>query len=181
MAPVPAPPATAPAKVQQPAKTAAPTVPGGLAPTPAGPAPTAKTAVPPPAAGPSWIEPADPAAERQTETPVAPDVAARFPLPSWAKTEIPRQVPGIALKVRRITDPTRPEERASLALAFESIGSGTTELIDDGPLADSDFRLRGDTRLLRAGAGRRPILRLEHPRIDIIKNQAPSFWSRASI
>jgi serine/threonine-protein kinase len=79
------------------------------------------------------------------------------------------------LKVRRINDPSKPEERASLASAFESIGSGTTELIDDGPLADSDFRLRGDVRLLRAADGRRPILRLERPRLDVIKNQGAVF------
>jgi serine/threonine-protein kinase len=122
-----------------------------------------------------WTEPADPVAERVPETPIAPEIATRFALPAWARTAIPHAVPGIALKVRRINDPTRPEERASLASAFESIGSGTIELIDDGPLADSDFRLRGDVRLLRAGAGRRPIIRLEHPRLDIIKNQGALF------
>ncbi len=132
-------------------------------------------APPQPAAAPNWIEPADPVAERVPETAVAPDVAARFPLPAWAKTEIPKQVPGIALKVRRINDPTRPEERPSLASAFESIGSGTTELIDNGPFADSDVRLRGDVRLLKAGPGRRPIIRLERPRLDVIKNQGAVF------
>ena len=49
------------------------------------------------------------------------------------------------------------------------------EVLDDGPLADSDFRLRGDVRLLRAAAGRRPIVRLEHPRLDVIKNQGALF------
>jgi serine/threonine-protein kinase len=170
------PPAPAPAKVQQTPAPARPAVPAATNSGAAAPAPTAKAATPPaPAAGPTWIEPADPVAERVPETAVASDVAARFPLPAWAKSEVPTQVPGFALKVRRITDPTRPEERPSLALAFESIGSGTIEVIDDGPLADSDFRLRGDVRLLRAGAGRRPIIRLEHPRIDIIKNQGAIF------
>ena len=179
-APVPVaeqpPPAPLPAKVQQPPAPVVPVAPVAASSGPAVPAPAAKAAVPPqPAAGPPWTEPADPVAERVPDTAVAAEVAARFVLPAWARTEIPKQVPTVALKVRRITDPTRPEERASLALAFESIGSGTTEVIDDGPLADSDFRLRGDVRLLRGATGRRPILRLEHPRIDIIKNQGALF------
>ena len=39
----------------------------------------------------------------------------------------------------------------------------------------SDVRLRGDVRLLKAGPGRRPIIRLERPRLDVIKNQGAVF------
>jgi serine/threonine-protein kinase len=114
--------------------------------------------------------------EKVAETPVAPEVAARFALPAWARSPIPQTVPrGSLLHVRRINDPTKSDERPSLSLAFEAIGSGIIELIDDGPIADSDFRLRGDLKILRAAPGRRPIVRLEHPRLDIIRNQGAMF------
>jgi serine/threonine-protein kinase len=132
--------------------------------------------VPAPALAANWTEPADPVPVKVAETPVAADVAARFALPAWAREPIPQTVPrGNLLRVRRIIDPSQPEERPSLSLAFSAIGSGTTELLDNGPMADSDFRLHGDVRILRAAPGRRPILRLERPRLDIVRNQGALF------
>jgi serine/threonine-protein kinase len=165
-APTPQPPAGAPTQPGIPG--ASPTAPGAAAPKTASPAPVAPAA--------AWVEPADPAVEQAAETAVAADVAARFALPAWARSPVPQQVKGgHLLRVRRINDPGRPEERAGLAQAFEAIGNGTIELIDDGPLADSDFRLRGDVKLLRAVPGRRPIIRLEPPRLDVIRNQGALF------
>src|SRR5262249_15011171 len=139
-----------------------PGVPGTTAATPVAPRPA--PAAPP---APPWIEPTDPVVEKVAETPVAADVATRFALPVWARAPIPQTIPGGNMfKVRRIPDSSKPDERPSLSLAFESIGSGITELTDNGPFADSDFRLRGDVRVLRAAAGRRPIIRLERPRLD---------------
>jgi eukaryotic-like serine/threonine-protein kinase len=129
-------------------------------------------AVPPP----DWSEPGDLAVEPVAEAPVSPDLEASFALPAWAKAPIPQRLGGTSFKVRRISDPGNAQERPSLGSAFDStIGNGTTELIDDGPFLESDLRLHGDARLVRALEGRRPIVRLEPPKLPVIREQPALF------
>lgn len=124
---------------------------------------------------PAWVEPGDPDVEVPADLAIAPEVEARFPLPAWAKAPIPPRLTGNLLKVRRVNDPASSIEKASIGQAFEQIGSSTTELIDNGPFIETDLRMRGDAHLLRAGPGRRPILRIDRPRLDILKEQPALF------
>jgi serine/threonine-protein kinase len=138
--------------------------------------PGAVTSTPAPAATPSsWVEPADPAPAQVAEPPIAAESDARFALPAWAKAPIPQNIPGNFQKVRRINDPGNPQERSSISVSFEQIGSGTTEVIDNGPLLEPDLRLHGDARLLRGVPGRRPIVRPDHLRTEVFRDQPAIF------
>ena len=119
-----------------------------------------------PVAAPSssaWTEPTDVVVPPPAEPTFAADVESKFVLPPWATTPIPVRLTGNILRVRRISDPTNPQERASLSSAFESLGADTTELMDNGPFIESDLRLHGGGQLVRATQGRRPIVRLDKP------------------
>jgi serine/threonine protein kinase len=116
---------------------------------------------------PPWLEPADPAPERVGELTFAVGLEARF-LPDWAAAlaaSIPRP-PGKSVTVRRIPDPRDPDQRPSLRLALDVVGGGMVELADNGPFFEDDLRLVGDSRLIRARPGFRPIVAVERPRID---------------
>ena len=136
-------------------------------------APVAKAIVPPPAqrpprrrrTEPGWVEPAVPERTSDRNLRSQPTSPRGFPLPAWAKTAIPKQVPG-SRSSRSAGSPTRrrPEERPSLALALRVDRQRHDRIDRRRPLADSDFRLRGDVRAPPRRPGRRPIIRLEHPR-----------------
>jgi serine/threonine-protein kinase len=117
----------------------------------------------PPATAPvvKWEEPKD-------EEPVAAglprDSAAGAlgskQLPEWARLSVPERLPGKSVVVRRVAEPGDPATVPSLHWALESTVGGTVELADEGPLYVDDLHLSGDSRLIRARPGCRPIVRI---------------------
>jgi eukaryotic-like serine/threonine-protein kinase len=123
-----------------------------------------------------WDEPADldpPATGlEQRELPAA--AAAKY-LPDWARSSVPQRIDGPLLTVRRITDSTDPSIVPGLHRALDGHNGGTVELADEGPLLADDFRFTGDTRLIRARNGLRPIVRIERTTQDAVRKQAAVF------
>jgi serine/threonine-protein kinase len=123
-------------------------------------------------ARPAWREPVD----EIVPAPVDPSSSIRSRnLPDWARAVIPERISGPNVSVRRIADASDPSAFPLLAMAFNSNIGGTVELADEGPLFIDDLRLPGDSRLIRARPGFRPIIRILEPTLEIVRNQPGAF------
>jgi len=128
-------------------------------------------AVPAPASTPPpWVEPTDPASEVVAEVDYGPDFEARF-RPDWAAGEVTTHLPGKDTTVRRIPDPQDPDQKATLRAALDVIGGGTIEVTGNGPFFEDDLRMLGETRLIRAQPGFRPIVCVESPKLSVVRQQ----------
>ena len=138
---------------------------------PSRPIPTAKGAPATPRATTpmAWTEPVDPVLPSVPETSYGPAVEARF-VPEWAREEVPVRLDGPFVTVRRIPAPEDPDAVPTLRRALDVRG-GTVEIADDGPFVEDDLRVAGESRLIRARAGYRPIVRVEEPKIDFLKGR----------
>lgn len=116
-----------------------------------------------------WTEPSDPVLPSVPETSYGPDVEARF-VPDWIREEVPGRLDGPFVTVRRVPAPDDPGAVPTLRRAFDVKG-GTVEIADDGPFVEDDLRIAGESRLIRARAGYRPIVRIEEPKIDFLKGR----------
>ena len=85
------------------------------------------------------------------------DETLRQYLPGWALVSVPTQVEGPLLQVRRVAASREP---TSLRLALNET-RGTIEIADEGPFAINDFRIFGESRMIRARPGFHPILRID--------------------
>ena len=74
--------------------------------------------------------------------------------------------------VRRIADSSDPTIVSSLHRALDEHIGGTVELADEGPLAVDDFRITGETRLIRARPGFRPIVRIDRSGQESVRGQS---------
>jgi serine/threonine-protein kinase len=111
-----------------------------------------------------WREPVD-------DDPIPGDVAARSPLPEalrarlpeWART--PAQLPETRqIVVRRVPGPDDgPSIATTLLQALDNSEFGTVEVADQGPLVAEDLRTSGETKVVRARYGFRPIVRIGRP------------------
>ena len=63
------------------------------------------------------------------------------------------RIEGPFVVVRRIADSSDPTVVSSLHRALDGHIGGTVELADEGPLSVEDFRVAGETRLIRARTG----------------------------
>ena len=117
----------------------------------------------------AWTEPGDPVPPSVPETSYGPEVEARF-VPDWAREEVPDRLDGPFVTVRRVPAPDDPDAVPTLRRAFDVKG-GTVEIADDGPFLEDDLRVAGESRLIRARAGYRPIVRVEEPKIDFLKGR----------
>ncbi|HWD24029.1 MAG TPA: serine/threonine-protein kinase, partial [Acidimicrobiales bacterium] len=126
-----------------------------------------------PAPVPAWVEPADPVRETVTDTDFRADLESSF-LPDWAKPAIPDHMVGKSITVRRLVDPKDASQRPSLRVLYDVVG-GTVELADDGPFFENDLRISGESRLVRARAGYRPIVAVESPQLDVVRAQKAVF------
>ncbi len=120
-----------------------------------------------------WVEPAEPTPENVAEPVYTAEVEDRF-LPGWAKAPIPEKIGTNHLIVSRVVEAGNAAKKASLRAAFETIG-GTIEVRDNGPFNEDDLRLRGDSRLIRAAGGRRPIIAIEAPKLAVVIEQPGVF------
>ncbi len=116
----------------------------------------------------SWREPAD-VEESITKDDTAESDAGFKRLPEWARGVIPARIPGPWVEVQRITGASDVSAVASLHAALDRYLGGTIELGDEGPFPLDDFRVSGETRLIRAKAGRRAIIRIEGPTLEVAR------------
>jgi serine/threonine-protein kinase len=111
---------------------------------------------------PSWKEPEDPAPEVVAEPDLGPGVEARF-LPDWATSRGASAPPGKPVIVRRIPDAREPDQRSTLQSALEARGAETVELADNGPFFVDSLTFVGESRVIRARPGYRPVVAFERP------------------
>ena len=118
-----------------------------------------------------WVEPADPAPETVAESEFAPGVEDRY-IPDWARQPIPDRLGTMVVPVRRLRAPENGTERPNLRLGLDLIaGAATIELADDGPFCEDDLRIPGEARLVRARPGFRPIVKVEPPKLPVVREQ----------
>jgi len=110
-------------------------------------------------------EPIDPAPEVVPEAEYAREVLARF-RPDWAAADVPARLPGRLTTVRRVPDPADADQKPTLRAALDVVGGGTVEVADNGPFFESDLKVVGDARSLRARPGFRPVVCLQGSRLD---------------
>ena len=119
---------------------------------------------------PAPTEPIDGPPERAAEASYPAAVEARY-RPDWAALAVPGRLPGKVTTLRRIPDPRDADQKPTLRAALDVLGGGTIEVADDGPFFEDDWRLVGDSRAIRARPGFRPLISLEGPRNEALKQQ----------
>jgi serine/threonine-protein kinase len=112
-----------------------------------------------------WVEPEDnaPVPGEDRGSTGTPD--RRHQLPEWARAPFAARPDGPLVVVRRVAEAadTSPPTVPTLEMALDRapyIG-GTVEVADEGPLPVDELRVAGDSRLIRARPGFRPIVRIE--------------------
>lgn len=125
--------------------------------------PVALSAVPKPkqvvtVVEPPWVEPVDPVGPLVSDPETPPAVEAQY-LPDWVRTSTVTQGPVRRVVLRRVPDPRDPEQRGSLKSAAEVSGA-LVEVADNGPFFEEGFRVVGESRVIRARSGFRPIVAL---------------------
>src|SRR5208337_4266098 len=115
--------------------------------------------------------PAAVAVEPVDVDPPAPVTAAyteetlRQYLPEWALAPVPTRVEGPLIQVRRVAGAREPTLFPTLRLALNET-RGTIEIADEGPFPINDFRVPGESRLIRARPGFHPIIRIDRPNLE---------------
>jgi serine/threonine-protein kinase len=116
-----------------------------------------------------WVEPQDtgPAVPRPSSY---TEATLKQYLPPWALIQVPSRIEGTSVQVRRVPGAREPTVVPTLRMALDET-RGTIEIADQGPLLLSDFRIPGETRLIRAREGFRPIIRIERPVLPVVREQ----------
>jgi serine/threonine protein kinase len=122
-------------------------------------------------AEPEWLEPID----HETVDSGAGKIAGLAEtdtgfLPDWSRSPIPERIDGPFVVVRRTFTGSDPFKLPALDLALDQHIGGTIELADEGPLFVDDLRVAGNTRLIRARPGYRPIVRIEGSSVEAVRN-----------
>jgi serine/threonine protein kinase len=112
---------------------------------------------------PEDVDPPGPVAARYTEE------TLRKYLPEWALAPVPSRVEGPLFQVRRVAGARDPTLVPTLRMALNET-KGTIEIADEGPFSINDFRVPGETRLIRARAGFRPIIRIDRPNLEAVSS-----------
>jgi len=131
------------------------------------PPPAVVDSPPPETPAPAWIEPKDPALGAGPPKSYPDEVLAEY-LPEWGREPIPDQIDGPTTRVRRVAETREAGSVASLRLAFD-VPKGTIEIDDAGPHFIDDARVSGETRLVRAGSGVRPVIRIGGTSSDAVR------------
>lgn len=141
-----------------------PTGEGGLGPIPAVAA-AGKGTVPPPK---PWVEPVEEERKITPEPALADEWLAKFSPTS-------RRPAGGSVRVVRRSGPVEGSDESafasSLRAALDDLGA-VVELADNGPFFETDLRVPGKNRVIRARNGFRPIIVVEPPTIEFLQEQA---------
>lgn len=117
----------------------------------------------------AWVEPLD-------EPPLTPPLPRYTPetlikyLPPWGRAPIVDQVEGPTTRVLRAPEIREAGTVSSLRQALD-VTKGTIEIGDEGPFTIDDFRVPGDPRLIRAAPGCRPVVQIDGPLLDVVRQQ----------
>lgn len=140
---------------------------------PSPPAPTRPKRRPPPEPSPDdsprWVEPDDLVSKILPEAEFGEELESQF-IPVWARGELPNRLGQHFVTVRRVVNPKDPAQKHALRQALEVIG-GTIEIGDNGPFFEDDLRVRGESLLIRAKPGYRPIICVDPPSLDVVRDQ----------
>jgi serine/threonine-protein kinase len=147
----------------------------GLSTTATAPLPASPSRLPRKPPPVKWEEPQDsePAPEGVADASARGEGAAN--LPDWARAPVPERIPGPLAAVRRVAEPGESAPFPSLHEALERTLGGTVELTDEGPLYEGDLHLSGESRLIRARPGCRPIVKLEGSSREAAREQRAVF------
>ncbi len=96
-------------------------------------------------------------------------------LPAWAREAVPDRIEGPFVKVRRVAESSGDSILPSLHMALDQKKGGTVEIADEGPIFNDNFRIAGESKLIRAQAGRRAIVRVERTSSDAVRKQPATF------
>jgi eukaryotic-like serine/threonine-protein kinase len=124
----------------------------------------------------AWVEPADTEPD-STDAGATPSItgSAASNLPAWARSPIPERLDGPLVVVRRVADSNEPSVVSTLHQALNGNAGGTVELADEGPHFVDDLRFSGESRLIRARPGIRPIIRVERSSQESVRDQSAVF------
>lgn len=114
----------------------------------------------------SWVEPVDVAPELPRQKVYDSGMLAQY-LPAWALQPIPESIGGTKVVVRRVSDSSDPNVVSTLRHGFD-LARGDLEIAGDGPFLIDDFRLTGDSRLVRGRPGFRPILQVKPRELEAL-------------
>jgi len=121
----------------------------------------------------AWEEPADNEPEQSRQHEVLSDLdKGSESLPDWARSPIPDRVDGPFVVVRRIIEPADAQTVPELHMALDRHLGGTVEVADEGPFYEDDFRVAGETRLIRARPDCRAIVWVRGGHIEAVRQQA---------
>ncbi len=128
-----------------------------------GPLSPARTVTPKP----SWVEVEDRGPEPGDPVPISANLKeSRLHLPEWTRTPAPDGADGPFVVVRRVAEVTDGQTEPTLHFALDQHIGGTVELADQGPLPLDDLRMSGESRVIRARRGYRPIIRILRSRTE---------------
>ena len=96
-------------------------------------------------------------------------------LPEWARSAVPDRIDGPFVVVRRVVESSDAFTVPTLYMALDQKIGGTVEIADEGPFFNDDFRVAGETRLIRARPGYRPIVRVERSSSQAVRKQPAVF------
>ncbi len=88
---------------------------------------------------------------------------------------VPDRIDGPFVVVRRVAESSDVFTVPTLYMALDQRIGGTVEIADEGPFFNDDFRVAGDTRLIRARTGYRPIVRVERSNSEAVRKQPAVF------
>jgi serine/threonine-protein kinase len=115
-------------------------------------------------AAPEWVEPDDVDSPPVVEEHYTNETLRKY-LPAWALSPIPTSVEGPRSVVRRVPGPGEVSLRSGLDET-----KGTVEVADEGPFLINDFRVAGESRVIRAQEGFRTIIRVDRPTLQVVRS-----------
>ena len=120
---------------------------------------------------PPWTEPEDndpvPGDDREEGLEVANH---RGLVPDWARATATAPPSNPVVVVRRVAEPSGSLIKPTLHVALDEIRGGIAELADQGPLPIEDVNISGESRLIRARPGYRPIVYVERSSANSVRH-----------
>lgn len=118
----------------------------------------------------AWVEPSDPSSPVLSEPDYGPERERKF-VPAWARVRVPDRLGDHLFTVQRVVDPRDSSQKPALKSALEAAIGGTIEVADNGPFFEDDVRIRGDSLLIRAREGYRPVIAIDSPQLNVVWEQ----------
>jgi eukaryotic-like serine/threonine-protein kinase len=128
-----------------------------------------------------WEEPADRQGDTNRKAFLSDLDQGSKRLPDWAQLPIPDRIDGPFVVVQRIVEPGDSQTVPELHMALDRHIGGTVELADEGPFYEDDFRVAGESRLIRARRDCRSIVWIQGGRIEAVRKQPVVVLDRKSL